>query len=540
MKKITTLLAIMAAMVATSCHNDDLVAEADGPSQSADKAYVSISITNNSTRADGDTVAGTGDENKIFSLALVTFDKNYDYIGTYTMYAVDNKFNGEVAPDARRFLAVVNPTDEIMASINKISALTQEGFDKIPPIELSAASLSTENYQTNKNETRGFAMSNKGRKSDQGVLTESLVSIDVDLSEEKDKPTPITFEVDRMVSKFNYSVNAAFDTNTETKFGKSPTKVAEGKLLGVALTARNKALNPYSPILKDDLTGGNVYRADHNMAVGQLYVEETDLIAELNANFHWLKNSNSGTDAAFIAPAATAGEVATPEYVLENTCEPAYSNSNNLTQAVVKAQYNPTLSSGTVLTLGTSWFKMYTSDGTGTLFLSFDEVKALYGGSYAGFKPSDATKASMDVQLNHILGTTDKTWADDDVTLTKLNDITYGGYKAATVANESDYILQYYQHAVNYYDIFIQHDEAQAAGRVGRWGMVRNNSYTMDVTGIAQEGLPYIPDPTEPEIVDPENPDPKDPEPADKLNTYIKVSITINPWVLWTQSSELM
>ncbi len=197
------------------------------------------------------------------------------------------------------------------------------------------------------------------------------------------------------------------------------------------------------------------------------------------------------------------------------------------------------MTNGAVLPLGTSWFKMYTSDGTGTLYLTFDEVVELYKGDYTSFIPTEATKTSMDIQLNHIMNSTGKKWSDAEVTLAALNAIPYGGYKAATVAAESDCILQYFQNAVNYYDIFIQHDDAQSVGHMGRWGMVRNNAYTMDVTGIKREGLPYIPDPTDTEIVDPENPDPENPEPADKLNAHIAFTISLNPWVLWEQSSPL-
>lgn len=163
----------------------------------------------------------------------------------------------------------------------------------------------------------------------------------------------------------------------------------------------------------------------------------------------------------------------------------------------------------------------------------------LYTDKFALFTADEDAKTSMDVQLNHILGTEDRTWADG-VTLAELDARPYGGYKAATVAEQSDYVIQYYQKAVNYYDVFIQHDDSQSIGHVGRWGMVRNNSYRMDISGIMQEGLPYIPDPTDPDIVDPENQDPTDPEPADQLNAYISVTISVNPWVIWYQDTVLM
>ncbi|MFR9502751.1 MAG: Mfa1 family fimbria major subunit [Rikenellaceae bacterium] len=551
MKKITMTLAIIVAAMAMSCQKEDLAGSGTSDDQ-AKSAYVSLTINTSSTRAatsegdDGTTEISTiDDENKVFSLALLTFDYNYDYIGSHQVYMTEaGSFECEVASDARRFFAVVNPTDEIWTAINAVSSFNQAAFSALPAISLTAASVSTENYKggSASSETRGFTMVNCGSKNSSGILLESLVSVSTELSEDSSNPTPITIAVDRMVSKFEFSVSSTFDANTSDKFGESSEGSAVGEVLGVALTATNKASYLYSMIYTDELTGDNVYRTDHNMTIGQSLSEASDIIAALTENFNWLKNKDEETDKAFISPNASFGSVAeTPEYVLENTVEPSYSNSNNLTQAIVKATYNPTMTSGEVLDLGTSWFKMYTTTGVGTLYLTFDEVVSMYNGNEVyGFLAGDSTKASMDVQLNNIMGSTDKTWADADLTLEVLDACTYGGYKAATVALESDYVLQYYQKAVNFYDVFIQHDDSQTVGHVGRWGMVRNNSYTMDVTGIVQEGLPYIPDPTDPEIVDPENQDPTDPEPADKLNTYISVTISVNPWVLWYQESPLL
>ncbi len=546
MKKFTMILALAVATMAISCQKDEVSVPA-GSESVADAAYVSLSINTLESRAasssedDGTSQASSiDDENKVSSIALIAFDKNYDYIGAYSStVTAKGSFDLEVAPDARRFFAVVNPTSTIWNAINGVSSFSQSEFSALPEITMTAASVSTANLVTDGTETRGFTMVNCGSKNTAGILLESLVSVDTALSEDVDNPTPITITVDRMVSKFEFSVSSKFTANTESQFGEEEDS-AKGEVLGVALTATNKASYLYSMILTDELINGNVYRTDHNMAVGQGLTEASAIIPLLKENFNWLTNQSETTDAAFIAPNSTYGSVAeTPEYVLENTCEASHSDSNNLTQAIVKAAYNPTMTNGTILELGTSWFKIYTSDGTGTLYLTFDEVVALYNDKYEGFTATDETKASMDVQLQNIMGNDEVTWADE-LTLADLDVRPYGGYKAATVASQEDYVLQYYQNAVSYYDIFIQHDDTQTFGHTGRWGMVRNNSYTMDITGIMQEGLPYIPDPTDPTIVDPENQDPENPEPADKLDTFISVTISVNPWVLWYQESPLM
>ncbi len=539
MKNFTLTLAIMVAAMAASCQKEE-PADINEP-QEADAAYISLSVVSPTSRAaDGTTEKGTDEENKIFSLALIAFDNNYDYIGATPSYVSDDGlFHCEVAADARRFFAVVNPTEEIWKAINAVSSYDQSAFSNLPAIALTAASVSTENMKggSESGETRGFTMVNSGVKNSEGILLESLVSITTELSEDPDHPTPVTIPVDRLVTKFEYGVSSSFDDNTESKFGEGED-LAVGEVLGVALTATNKATNLYSMILTNELTNDNVYRTDHNMTVGQSLSEAADIRAQLMLNFNWLQNADETTDDLFITPAMAA---TTPEYALENTCEGSYSNSNNLTQAVVKALYNPKMSSGDVLDLGTGWFKMYTTTGDGTLYLTFDEVKKMYDGQEVyGFTATAETKASMDIQLQKIMGNSTSRWSDAGVTYAVLEDCPYGGYKAAIVDDKEDCVLQYYQGAVNYYDIFIQHDEAQPKVHTGRWGMVRNNSYTMDITGIRQEGLPYIPDPTNDKIVDPDNKKPEDPEPADKINTYISVNISVNPWVIWSQESELM
>ncbi len=358
MKKITFAFALIVAMMAQSCQKEDLSEVTS--EQNFDAAYISLTINSSATRAaasesdDGKTEVGTTDENKISSLALLAFDINYDYIDAYTVSVNDDsEFICEVAPDSRRFFAVVNPTTDIWTAIEGVASFSQSAFSSLDAIVMTAASASTDN-------SKGFVMVNCGTKNTNGILLESLVTIDAtSLGTTEDTATDLTITVDRLVSKFQYTASSPLSLPEDTN----------GQIDGVALTATNKASYLYSMIYLDNLTGGNVYRTDHNMSVGKLegdIDDASDVIAALEANFNWLKNGSPTSDAAFVAPAAAA---TSPEYVLENTCEPSYSNSNNLTQAIVKAQYNPIMSSGTALALGTSWFKMYTSGGEGTLIL---------------------------------------------------------------------------------------------------------------------------------------------------------------------------
>jgi hypothetical protein len=101
-------------------------------------------------------------------------------------------------------------------------------------------------------------------------------------------------------------------------------------------------------------------------------------------------------------------------------------------------------------------------------------------------------------------------------------------------------MLRYYKGGVCYYSVPISHDSSVAGpNTLGKYGVVRNNLYTLKVTKIMNPGLPFVPDPTDPDITDPINPDPVDPETPDVVEANITVAITMNPWSGWTQDVEL-
>ena len=68
---------------------------------------------------------------------------------------------------------------------------------------------------------------------------------------------------------------------------------------------------------------------------------------------------------------------------------------------------------------------------------------------------------------------------------------------------------------------------------LGKYGVVRNNWYTLTINSVKQPGTPWIPDTTDP--TDPEKPGEND----DAAAAYLSVSITINPWTTWSQGVDL-
>ena len=70
---------------------------------------------------------------------------------------------------------------------------------------------------------------------------------------------------------------------------------------------------------------------------------------------------------------------------------------------------------------------------------------------------------------------------------------------------------------------------------LGRYGVVRNNWYRLELQSVSGPGTPWIPDPSDP---DPTNPTPPGTD-DDEADAYISVKITINPWTYWTQGVDL-
>lgn len=517
MKKITLLLSLYVAASLISCSKEDLGTVSDDPQSTVDQAYVELSISTPSTRAeDGGTDEGTETESSVKSVTLLTFDAEDRYVATYegTVKTGTTTYSFTVDPSVRGFFAIANPIALITAGITDLSVndnwtIVEEKLTSTARVEVASTLASS---------TDGFTMVNAGEyisgDTNASSTSNPLVEVSDALSMDSNSPTVIEIEVDRLVSKFTHAVSSSLNSATGTI-------TADAVINGVKLTATNKSYYIFSEINKITTTGTNSdYRTDPNMhlAYDSGATDPDACLDELN----WLGYNNGYSHISWDA----AG---TAEYVLENTASPAFHDYNNLTQAIVKATFTP---SSLSLSTGTSWFVIYI-EGSGDTYMTFEQVQSYYSST-----ASDDSKAKMDAQLDHILGTSSNNWGS--TTLQALDNIANGGYKAATVALEENYIVQYYQGGVNYYDIFIQHDDAEAVGELGRWGMVRNNSYELTIASIKGHGYPYIPDPTDPDIKDPQNPDPKDPEPADQVNAFIEAYINVLPWTTWVQETDLM
>ena len=65
----------------------------------------------------------------------------------------------------------------------------------------------------------------------------------------------------------------------------------------------------------------------------------------------------------------------------------------------------------------------------------------------------------------------------------------------------------------------------------GKYGVVRNNYYTLTLTKVNGNGTPWYPG------GGPEDPDEE--EDIDKKGAYLHIEIKVAPWIYWTTNFEI-
>lgn len=221
-----------------------------------------------------------------------------------------------------------------------------------------------------------------------------------------------------------------------------------------------------------------------------------------------------------------AGDATAPKYCLENTFSLGHMYQNQTTRVIMKATYVP---SG--LTAGETFYMFdgksgYFTEGTLTTQISTAITNAGYTAADFSLPLTDMKKAGK-----HLLTANDITKTSGSV---EVNDEFLGKVNAALGLSDNKKISTYYE-GVSYYIARIKHfgdaltpwnsgDPTYGTGEeakkkyLGRYGMVRNNWYELQVNSISNPGSPDVPE------VNPDTPD----DEGDKY--YINCSVRILSW----------
>lgn len=408
---------------------------------------------------------------------------------------------------------------------------------------------------------------------DATVLADVTTSIFKTEAEAKANPAADVF-VERVASKVTLGMTGS-GTSTETLSADGATaKNFEYTLVGWNLANVNKssylvrqydnAWNNLTSNGADFLSGADKSAFDANpYRFAGINLIKTNVSSDPAANkyrTYWGKDINYDTDAPFASDPTvgdanlTLGKNATT-YCYENTFDVDHQNVCNTTTAIVKMKITPDSYTG-----GTTF---YTINGGKDVVYSLENAKTKVGNQFLAENTESSlkTKYFSTVSEDGKITVSDVDFSDNAgaVTFNKLVltfTPTAGGTAttkdvtdAAVLTSLANNIkVVEYKGGYSYYNILIKHfgDELtpwnpstktsgisyptpNEANWLGRYGVLRNNWYDLDITGVSRLGA------ATPDELDVK----KDPTPDDNLKSYISVKINVLSWAKRTQKAIL-
>lgn len=371
-------------------------------------------------------------------------------------------------------------------------------------------------------EVNGFYMANAVKVN--GTTTSTLVTIDKNkvTTNESAAQSAATIYVERGVAKV-----------TMTAFSEMDVKGLTGDKVTITawdLDVTNKKSYPVHNVDNYDSYGdywGDIWE-EARFTSGHTTFNRAHW--GIDPNYSTISNDIKYTD-EFNYKAKTydfsgAGDATAPKYCLENTFSLGHMYQNQTTRVIMKATYVP---SG--LIAGETFYMFdgksgYFTEGTLTTQISTAITNAGYTATDFSLPLTDMKKAGK-----HLLTANDITKTSGSV---EVDDEFLGKVNAALGLIDNKKISTYYE-GVSYYIARIKHfgdaqtpwnsgDPTYGTGEeakkkyLGRYGMVRNNWYELQVKSISNPGSPDVPE------VNPDTPD----DEGDKY--YINCSVRILSW----------
>ena len=503
MKLDKSFLTLFVGLAMAACSNDEELATGGQDLLPIDgrEAYMSVVVDmpkSTGTRAPGEN-HGTADEQNVNEVLLALFDASDVCLETKTLASTEYILNVGGNPAAgtgnafkvpsttAKVLTVVNPSDKFKAacvasaSWSAINGAVDQTLDEV--------------IGTSKN---NFMMINAGDNANpaNGALVTANVKV-------VDGTTILVF------AKVSLGTNPAgviVPAGVTCTFG------------NWALNVTNKSMFPYSEIVMP--AGGSAdtdYRIDPNYEKAGFNVSQ----------FNYLKVSDKGVLPADFSPMTDS------KYCLENTMDHDAQTQAQTTAAVASAVYTPNS-----FTVGDSWFRLL-----GVTYKTLADLQAVYNAAKAAGTPDAAQQQIIDLcdqfyaRIAVAATAQGKTVGGDfaSITIAELDDLKSGGEYSKPDATAGETVgVEYFQKGVCYYNILIRHDDEITEWMAhGKYGVVRNNWYTLTINSVKQPGTPWIPDKTDP--TEPTNPGEDD----DDKEAYLSVNITVNPWTTWSQGVDL-
>ena len=572
-------LAVIAAMTASCSSNNELVNGGNGSGENESGAsYASFSInlpTTSGTRADGDPTFDKGDatEYDVFNATLLVFKKPNTEAseGEYTF--VEHVDLGSMQPWKSSSETGVTTQAKITAKLSKVDksgeyfalVLLNNGSDTDPKVKLPTGETTTysawnkaDNATDKFDKTdKGFYMANAPLFKNNSVTT--LVAID------NNKIFPTEAQASSGEAAANIYVERGLAKVTLTAATKDKKTVdASSSYAGDEVTINKWALDVTNkktfPIHNVDGLSTEYEDIWKNKAATapstQRFVDNSEAIAKrvywgTDPNYKETTLSEETTESQnariqnfnYVKKGDLTADPKDPQYCLENTFNVANMLQGQTTRVVFKGTYTP---------------KSITTDENGT-FYKIGKNVALWN--------SDDLKKHIKAAVTKVVADASAEGASTTITLNGSgNDLTTAGNRMLTASNitvtkatgdvvalkpedvkaindklglSEGYGISTYEKGESYYIARIKHfgdaltpwnsGDAYNGDNLkylGRYGMLRNNWYELNVQSVSGPGYPDVPD------VKPNTPD-------DEIDKYIKVSVNILHWAKRSQDVNL-
>ena len=497
-------LAVAAVLLFASCKNDK-----NQPKNEAGDAYVSFTfnLPQDGTRAGvadetaGNEYAGTEAEQEIKAVRVVLYDPAsgaakyaFDYnittdagtklpageiAGTATAAKFTTKAKEVVSQDYL-MLAIINPSAKVKTATDEGKTLREaQAAVETTVDELSAAGIMMSNEQ-------GLVKVAPSNMKDDAATAEGA---------------PVSVSVDRILAKVFVGGEAKVPTgakfsNIKWQLNTTNKKTFIYRQFGQVATA---TVNEF----KIETAGDQSKRFDR-------YAQDPNFSGAFNeADFTYLEGTPE-------LKGAFGYDDANGQYCLENTMEANSQIVQQTTSFILSGTWTPANhdQDGITFTEGNTWFSYQGFTFTETEMKKYiaeanDEAKkdkAEINGTPVGFKAA----------LKKLLEMIDCPVKVADGTITQ-----------SFVA----YDIKGYHKGVCYYQTnLIRHfndSQSNAAMGYGRYGVVRNNIYKINVKSISQPGEPTV-------VNDKDNGKKDDPS-----KVFVAFDVTINPWIVRTQDISL-
>lgn len=537
----------MAAMLAlaASCSENELGESGGTGANENGPHYATFTIklpTTNGTRADGEPTYddGTADEYAVNNATLLVFrgktgEKEADAefvesveLGDMKPWTGVNDDPNVITTEANITAKLNNFESSYTGNYYAVIMLNNNMTGSNKKVKLPANGNTFSDWQkanvinSMASEVNGFYMANAVKVN--GTTTSTLVTIDKNkvTTNESAAQSAATIYVERGVAKV--TMTAFSEMNVK---GLTDDKVT---ITAWDLDVTNKKSYPVHNVDNYDSYGdywGDIWEVER-FTSGHPTFNRAHW--GIDPNYSTISNDKKYTD-DFNYKAKTydfsgAGDATAPKYCLENTFSLGHMYQNQTTRVIMKATYVP---SG--LTAGETFYMFdgksgYFTEGTLTTQISTAITNAGYTATDFSLPLTDMKKAGK-----HLLTANDITKTSGSV---EVNDEFLGKVNAALGLSDNKKISTYYE-GVSYYIARIKHfgdaltpwnsgeptygtGEEAKKKYLGRYGMVRNNWYELQVNSISNPGSPDVPE------VNPDSPD----DEADKY--YINCSVRILSW----------